>query len=360
MINIYVFLDNIPFASEGILYGLENSLNCRVKSFYPHNFKSKRSSVDTSTSLKRCYPINYDKDIKCFEMQEGNKLFNSLFISFGYLGSSFSWASNLSKKYNGKCFVISERPTCVRKMRRIKTPLVLLKHFLLRQKVQSSVDKLFVTGESSLSSFKKLGWDSNKLVSFYYCPLIFEDKIKKSEDGCFDNKKGLDFIYSGRLTYRSKSPQRLIPFFSKNPDDRLFIIGNYGDDADKFKRRCSIYKNIVFLGSKQFQDTINYIKSSDCVLIPSSVDGWNINVNIAVYTKTPCVITNNSGSNQIISLNGNGVVSKNTRRSFTKSIYLFKANYLKYKKNANTIKNDLTPSSAAERIISTFYDLQDQ
>ena len=352
-LNIYVFLDNVPFASEGILFGLENNKRCRVKSFYPKKYTSKRKNVDMETTLKNCFPIDYSTDLEGFEKQEKESLPGALFISFGYIHSSFSWASKLSRKYKGRCFVISERPTCVRKFRLFKTPVVLLKHAILRAKVQKKIDKLFATGDSSVRTFLRLGWNKNKVVSYFYCPLIHENEIKPSDDSCFLNKTHNDFIYSGRITYRSKSPQRLISYFAKHKEDRLFVIGDYGDDRDRFISRCKPYKNIVFLGSKSFATTINYFKTVDCILIPSSVDGWNINVNLALYAKTPCIITNNSGSDQIIAKNGNGIVCSNFGRSFRKAITAFSKNPSPYKEKANAC-DVITPELAAKIIIDEY------
>lgn len=352
-INIYVFLDNIPFASEGIIYGLEQDDRTFVKSFYPKEFISKRKNIDTNIRLKECNPIDYKNDFSKFEKQEKANLPGALFISFGYIHNSYLWASKLAKSYNGKCFVISERPTCVKKFRKIKTPFVLLKHAILRKRVEGSIDKLFVTGESSISTFAKLGWKKNKLFSYYYCPLIFDDNICKSNDIPVSNK-GLNFIYSGRLTFRSKSPQRLIPYFKKNKSDKLFVVGNYGDDVKKMHSLCKGLDNVIFLGNKPLEEVVNCFYSADCVLIPSTVDGWNINVNLAIASKTPCIITNNSGSDQIIKKFGNGIVTRNNGTSFRKAIKSFSKKPLWYKQKAEDAKYAITPKRAANDLIMEF------
>lgn len=345
--NIYVFLDNVPFASEGILYGLENEKRFCVKSYYPYNYNSKRSNIDISSSLQNCFPINYDKDFESFVKSEQNRLEGSLFISFGYIHDSFKWARKLSRKYHGNLYVISERPTCVKKYRNLKTPFVLLKHFLIRRNVAKDIDLLFATGNKSIKTFRRLGWPKTKLKNIYYCPLFRREGLIIDAE-CFSDKHGLDFIYSGRFTYRSKSPQRIIKYFAKNRNDRLFVIGNYGDDKDRFIKKCSKYKNIIFLGSKPFNEVVEYFKKVDCVLVPSTVDGWNINVNIAVEAKIPCVITNNCGSDEIVKTYKNGVVTKNNSLSFYKGINKFKYSYAYYQNNAKNMPDILSPSNCAK------------
>ena len=100
-VKIYVFLDNIPFATVGILYGLEENPYCDVKSFYPSKYKSRRNNVDVNFSLTSCFSLDYSKDLVDFEKNENSNLNGATFISFGYVHDSFRWASYLSKKYDG-------------------------------------------------------------------------------------------------------------------------------------------------------------------------------------------------------------------------------------------------------------------
>lgn len=346
--NIFVFLDNEPFASAGFLFGLESlTQRCSVKSFFPVSYVSGRANIDKEIELSHCFPIDYDQDFTAFCQSEENELSGGVFVSYGYTGKSFMWARKLSKMFSGLLFVISEKPKVIKRCKALRLFLVYLKHFSICHLIRNEVDGLFYMGSNGKKLFNRLGWPKDKLFSFGYCPLIDMNSIVPCQ---FDEEilsYQRKFVFCGRLSF-AKSPQRLISYFKSNNKECLLIIGGYGEQKKKFEIMCKGINNIYFLGVKTLQESVGIFSSCDCVLIPSTVDGWNVNVNLALAAETPVIITNNCGSDVVIKRLKNGVVTKNSKRSFKDGISTFVNNEKDFSSYVKKAKFALAPEIFAE------------
>lgn len=360
--HIYLFLDNYPFASAGLIYGLEMfAENFVVKTYYPSSYQSRRMDIDSNSILQQCYEIDYSNDLIKFEKKEGNNLLDAVYVSFGYTNNSFVWAEKFSSKYKCKLIVIAERPTIISKSNFVKKSLLFLKHKFLYLKLKNKINALLAMGNVGVEYYRRLGWKNNKVYDFCYCPLIFERNIVPFNDFELRKKFELVFVYSGRFSY-SKGIWRLLDYFKNHPNHCLIVIGDYGKDRDSFLSTVNGFENIFCVGKKTIHETIGIYKYSDCILIPSVVDGWNVNVNLALIANTPVVITDKCGSDEVISSLKNGVVTKNNLTSFTNGIENFNNEKEKYFLNASKDENKdvLSSKSIADYFIAIIKQLNDK
>ena len=121
------------------------------------------------------------------------------------------------------------------------------------------------------------------------------------------------FIFIGRIV-RDKGINELISAFHKlsteNQHIRLFLVGVFEDELDPIlpetKRLIETSENIIFTGYQN--DVRPYLAASDVLILPSYREGFPNVVLQAGAMGLPCIVTNISGSNEIIIPNKNGII----------------------------------------------------
>ncbi|MBV7440791.1 glycosyltransferase family 4 protein [Weeksellaceae bacterium TAE3-ERU29] len=127
------------------------------------------------------------------------------------------------------------------------------------------------------------------------------------------NLKDTDFIYCfvGRLV-KDKGITELINAFSsiKEPNTKLILVGRQEPHLDpldeKTIQEIESNPNIISVG---FQSDIRpFLAVSDCFVFPSYREGFPNVVLQAQSMELPCIVTDISGSNEIIQQNVNGII----------------------------------------------------
>lgn len=127
------------------------------------------------------------------------------------------------------------------------------------------------------------------------------------------NLKDTDFIYCfvGRLV-KDKGITELINAFSsmKEPNTKLILVGRQEPHLDpldeKTIQEIESNPNIISVG---FQSDIRpFLAVSDCFVFPSYREGFPNVVLQAQSMELPCIVTDISGSNEIIQQNINGII----------------------------------------------------
>lgn len=121
------------------------------------------------------------------------------------------------------------------------------------------------------------------------------------------------FIFIGRLV-RDKGINELIGAFhklsSEDPSIRLLLVGSFEDNLDPIlpetKQLIETSKNIAFVGYQN--DVRPYLAASDVLILPSYREGFPNVVLQAGAMGLPCIVTDISGSNEIIIPNKNGII----------------------------------------------------
>jgi glycosyltransferase involved in cell wall biosynthesis len=86
-------------------------------------------------------------------------------------------------------------------------------------------------------------------------------------------------------------------------DTVLMIIGT-GKEEKNLKLLAKDDENIQFLGYKQGKEKAKYYSLADIFVLPSLHDPWGLVVNEAMYYGLPIVVTNTSGSLELVTDNG--------------------------------------------------------
>lgn len=121
------------------------------------------------------------------------------------------------------------------------------------------------------------------------------------------------FIFIGRIV-RDKGINELIGAFhklsSEDPSIRLLLVGSFEDNLDPIlpetKQLIETSKNIAFVGYQN--DVRPYLAASDILILPSYREGFPNVVLQAGAMGLPCIVTDISGSNEIIIPNKNGII----------------------------------------------------
>ena len=160
------------------------------------------------------------------------------------------------------------------------------------------------------------------------------------------NIKDTDFIYCfvGRLV-KDKGITELINAFSsiKDPNSKLILVGRQEPHLDPLDNETineiETNPNIIPVG---FQSDIRpFLAISNCFVFPSYREGFPNVVLQAQAMELPCIVTDISGSNEIIQQNINGVIiNKKDEVALKQSMIHLKSNpqFLSELKN-NTRKN---------------------
>ena len=189
----------------------------------------------------------------------------------------------------------------------------------------------------SKKSLQNITFNKNKIK------LIFNPCLKK----IIKNKKKLrgNFILSvGRLC-KQKNQEMLIkafPYFLKKfPDYKLILVG-HGYDEVKLKKLCKdldIKNNVLFYG--QIYKPEKFYKKSKLLILPSLYEGLPNVLIEAVNYGLPCISTNCSGSEDILTKKYGIFISKNDHKSLAKKMTFSITNYKKILSNNEQIKSRL-------------------
>lgn len=163
------------------------------------------------------------------------------------------------------------------------------------------VDYFFVLSEMAKLSLLQSGVSEDKiyLLNLGFDPEKFRLKKSKSEG---------DFtvLFVGSVT-RRKGVHLLIEAFKKLdiPGARLQIVGPAGDAADLVQRLPANAEYLPFLPHEQL---VKYYQHADVFVFPSYLDSWAMVVLEAMACGTPVIISENTGSKDVVKYGGGFIV----------------------------------------------------
>ena len=127
------------------------------------------------------------------------------------------------------------------------------------------------------------------------------DNVKKA----YTEYKNSRVILSVSYLRPEKGLRYLIKAFKKlNLRDTVLIIIGTGKEEKNLKSLAKDDENIRFLGYKQGKEKAKYYSLADIFVLPSLHDPWGLVVNEAMYYGLPIVVTNTSGSSELVTDNG--------------------------------------------------------
>ncbi|MDR1384750.1 MAG: glycosyltransferase family 4 protein [Planctomycetaceae bacterium] len=216
----------------------------------------------------------------------------------------------LAKKYifrqnNPKGVVFSERPNLYGNFLKTKILLPLLYRYLAA-KYQHKISTYFAMGKLGIETFVKYGWKRDKFYPFMYqtsfskqlvsAPCCRNCCIKLLYVGSFDNRiKGIDILTESinNMNYHNWS---------------LTLIGKGGDYEQQTLAWANQHENVTYAGVWKSEKVIENISQYDLCLIPSRYDGWGMVTNEALLARVGCIVSDNTGSKDLIEASGAGML----------------------------------------------------
>lgn len=151
----------------------------------------------------------------------------------------------------------------------------------------------------------------------YFNPELFDAQtINFTKNSLGISSSDFIFIFIGRVV-KDKGIDELVSAFCMSqsishpfPTQKLIIVGPFEDNGKSLKKSTlkEIYENpkIIPLGFKE--DVRPYLAISDCLVLPSYREGFPNSVIQAGAMGLPSIVTNVSGSNEIIADGLNGLI----------------------------------------------------
>ncbi len=346
--KVNFWLQNYPFATRGLLKSLKTKLGSNLKIFVMNQIDNDRSQLNQKSMD---LPTIYIEKSVAYTIQKNKiDLNDSINIVNGFYSFSLSYLIEKKNEKNLKILNFCEIPAPMGKFKSLKRIAQKMKYKKLAKRFSKNIDGYVAIGQDAEEYYRKISCGL-PVMKTYYIPDIDENVF------CSKLKQNTNYLYIGRNDFINKGLDKLLKYFSKNKQKNLYIIGDYGNNSDDVKKYAKKYKNIILLGKKSINETINFLSLGivKCVLVPSNADGWNVNPYMALMSAIPCITTKSSGSSDIVNLCNHGLICKsNSSYSYSKTISKFdslNADY--FCENAKNNRNKFLSVFVAENLINS-------
>ena len=189
-----------------------------------------------------------------------------------------------------------------------KNRLLFEKGYLWNDKVMKPLREEIIYPDAFLvgSSFVKKSLifanvDEDKI---YICP--YGSNFSSIEKKKFDVEKPLKLVYVGNVTAMKGIYYLLeaVMQFDKN-DVELTLVGSFDNSDNTFDKYL---KRVSFVGAVPHFEVKKYLENADVFVMPSLGEGFNLSTVEALSLGLPCMVSNNSGLNDFIVEEENGLV----------------------------------------------------
>ena len=243
-------------------------------------------------------------------------------IFSGIKGGHRKYLDLLNKKNSGSCVVIMESTSLYGSktkliLKKIAYPLVYGGYY---RKYKNIINGLFAMGERAVKQYSSYGWKN--IFDFMYLPKLH--KLETNPGSESPDSKEIKMLYIGRFDYPTKGVHVLmnsIDHLNVSEPWRIDFVGGYGSQKDEVIEWCDKKENVSFIGSWKSDSVVEKMTDYDFCIVPSLYDGWNLTPLQAINAGIGCIVTENSGSEELIRNSGAGVVIQtNDSRALTAAI----------------------------------------
>ena len=165
-----------------------------------------------------------------------------------------------------------------------------------KAKALVNTDYCFVLSEFAAGSLVKNGWDTTRLKKVHL-PVNTEIFTHKR---AYSQGEKLKVIFVGTLTKR-KGIQYLLSIFERLREDIELIIVGPDSDASMLLESYHDIKRIEYVNHIELNKILG---SSDLFVFPSLLDSWAQTVVEAMAVGLPIIVSDNTGSSELIHNNG--------------------------------------------------------
>ena len=310
--SIVFWLNQPPKVEVGAYNYISNTIEGSTYYICSHDLPEERKALGwdkISYGSANLIILNNDTKIRLNEIYQYIKRENTIHIVCGLRGSIADEVCPIMKKERIKFYVVSERPSLA--YNSIKNTIhsigASILHRIKYYQYKNSVFAFLALGELGVSAFHKIGWSKEKLYRFMYCG---------EYSGNYPNVKNeptdkiIKFLYIGRFKYKTHAVDVLQESFDKQKkcNWRLDLAGGYGEDKEAVIRWINKTNNARFLGRVKATDVQDLMSQYDVIIVTSRADGWNCQINEALYTNTPVITTIESVSGELVSKSRGGIV----------------------------------------------------
>lgn len=232
-----------------------------------------------------------------------------------------------------------------------------LGRFLLYRKLNfkygNKINSFFMLGESAIKQYRLYGFTGEKVFQYMYCPNI---KVSNTEKNIQSDV--VKFLYIGRFDDKIKGIGLLIKAFEqiKEKNWSLDLVGGYGDYKEEVMKWCERTSNVNFIGTWEYNQVCDNMKNYDVCIVPSRFDGWNLTPNQAIHAGIATLVSNQSGSDELIKYSSSGLIFKaNNAKDLSNKISYIISNYDRiniWKENAKSYRECISK----EVVGKYFYD----
>ena len=137
----------------------------------------------------------------------------------------------------------------------------------------------------------------------YVCP--YGSNFSSIEKKKFGVEKPLKLVYVGNVAAMKGIYYLLeaVMQFNKN-DVELTLVGSYDNSDNTFDKYL---KRVSFIGAVPHFEVKKYLENADVFVMPSLGEGFNLSTVEALSLGLPCIVSNNSGINDFIVEEENGL-----------------------------------------------------
>ncbi len=176
------------------------------------------------------------------------------------------------------------------------------------RRMREVVKGILAIGEGTTEWLVRRGWDSKHVYPFaYFLPL--------PRYGVGDTRRRGRYriVFVGQLI-RRKRVDLVIDALRKLPDREVELTVVGGGPLEETLRRRALGElggRVSWLGRVPMKVVQRYMAQADCLVLPSSHDGWGVVVSEALMVGTPVVCSDRCGAAAVVRRSGRGGVFKN-------------------------------------------------
>ncbi|MEG1252679.1 MAG: glycosyltransferase family 4 protein [Erysipelotrichaceae bacterium] len=233
---------------------------------------------------------------------------DAIHIFNGLIGKQYYYLKYyLKKSLNPRICIMGERPNFYGGKVELSIRKILV-HIIYRYfsfKLNDKVSCFLPMGLAGVNTYIKYGWDKNKMFQYMYNPKLPEVINKSSLN------LPVKLLYIGRFDATAKGVDILMSAIDKlerNESWQLDMVGGYGEIKDEVIDWCDHTDNVRYLGTWKSDEVCNKMCEYDLCIVPSRYDGWNLTPNQAINSGIATIITDESGSNELIEYSDSGFV----------------------------------------------------
>ena len=177
---------------------------------------------------------------------------------------------------------------------------------------------ILAIGEGTTEWLVRRGWDEHQVYPFaYFLPLPRDETGETRTPGRYR------ILFVGQLIRRKRVDLVIeaLRRLSELEVELTVVGGGPLEDALRRRVRGELEGRVSWLGRVPMEEVQGYMARADCLILPSSHDGWGVVVSEALMVGTPVICSDRCGAAAVVRCSGQGGVFKSGDvRDLTKRI----------------------------------------